>query len=626
MDEALEKRANPKFDYPGRMDEALEKRANPKFDYPGRMDEALEKRANPKFDYVLPDGQAAATGTMMCFLNLMNLRFFEARRDPKKAPLILWLNGGPGATSLNGALRENGPCFVGDDSNSTYLNPWSWNNDANVLYVDQPLHTGFSYTGLQNVSWSPSEGDLGLTRPLRPDQEESVFQNETMFVGTVTDRLAATTVNSTGNAMRAMWDFLQVWLADFPEYKTESDEVSIWGESYAGHYLPALGAVITSQNEKIALGKIAGKMSKQINLRTVGIINGCVDYLYQARAYPEMAFNNTYGIRGINQSFYNWATNYFDQNCSHDIINCQRLAADLDPDDIGNNPSVNEACIRGSQCHRHLMTPLNEDFGGFDIAHPALDPFPPTNYFGFLNQRWVQEALGVPLNSSLIAFDLALTFRETGDPARGGFIESLGRLLDQGISVNLMYGDRDFMCNWIGGENLSLAIPYYHAAEFREAGYQPLHVNESYVGGQIRQCGNLSFARVYQAGHEVPAYQPETAFTILNRTLHGNDISTGKIHLEENRYCTSGPSSTWHIKNKLPPPVSPRCYILDPLRTCTATQIDALKGGRAVIKDYVVVDVIDRKGGITNVRKMQKILARMYNKIRKLRAQDEVKS
>lgn len=135
------------------------------------------------------------------------------------------------------------------------------------------------------------------------------------------------------------------------------------------------------------------------------------------------------------------------------------------------------------------MAPLDEGIGGFDIAHPALDPFPSTNYFGFLNQGWVQAALGVPLNSSLLAFELALTFRATGDPARGGFVESLGALLDQGIGVTLMYGDRDYICNWIGGENASLAIPYSLAVDFRRAGYQPIQVNETYVGGQVRQVG-----------------------------------------------------------------------------------------------------------------------------------------
>lgn len=57
--------------------------------------------------------------------------FFESRKDPENAPLAIWLNGGPGGSSLMGALEENGPCFITSDSKSTYLNEWSWNNEVN---------------------------------------------------------------------------------------------------------------------------------------------------------------------------------------------------------------------------------------------------------------------------------------------------------------------------------------------------------------------------------------------------------------------------------------------------------------------------------------------------------------
>lgn len=78
--------------------------------------------------------------------------FFESRKDPANAPLSIWMNGGPGSSSMLGALQENGPCMVNDDSNSTYLNSWSFNNEVNMLYIDQPDQTGFSWDILVNMT------------------------------------------------------------------------------------------------------------------------------------------------------------------------------------------------------------------------------------------------------------------------------------------------------------------------------------------------------------------------------------------------------------------------------------------------------------------------------------------
>ena len=117
----------------------------------------------------------------------------------------------------------------------------------------------------------------------------------------------------------------------------------------------------------------------------------------------------------------------------------------------------------------------------------------------------------------------------------------------------------------------------------------------------------------------VPAYQPETAFEVFSRAIQGRDVSTGKVHLRSDSYCTKGPLSTWHIKNEVPPPVKSRCYILDPLRTCDKAQIIALRDGRAVIKDFVVVDILDEwctsqgERNITRIRWIRKALASTYN-------------
>merc|ERR1719359_23928 len=69
--------------------------------------------------------------------------FFESRKSPKHAPLVLWLTGGPGCSSEIALFTENGPCQVTKDGRTTRVNPYSWNRKANIVFVDQPAGTGF---------------------------------------------------------------------------------------------------------------------------------------------------------------------------------------------------------------------------------------------------------------------------------------------------------------------------------------------------------------------------------------------------------------------------------------------------------------------------------------------------
>jgi carboxypeptidase C (cathepsin A) len=120
--------------------------------------------------------------------------FVESLNNPSTDPVVLWLNGGPGCSSLGGFLAEHGP-FAPDQNGNLVLNPYTWARVANVLYLEAPAGVGYSY-------WSGQ--------------------------ATFTDMITA----------QDNHEFLAKWFALFPQFA--QNDLYISGESYAGHYIPTL--------------------------------------------------------------------------------------------------------------------------------------------------------------------------------------------------------------------------------------------------------------------------------------------------------------------------------------------------------------------------------------------------
>jgi carboxypeptidase C (cathepsin A) len=99
-----------------------------------------------------------------------------------------------------------------------------------------------------------------------------------------------------------------------------------------------------------------------------------------------------------------------------------------------------------------------------------------------------------PADHQTNTFILSRQFQNTGDFIYPNFRQDLEYLLDQGLRINLFYGDADYICNWFGGEAVSLALNYTHAEQFAAAGYEPFTVDGTEYG-EVRQYGNckLSF-------------------------------------------------------------------------------------------------------------------------------------
>jgi carboxypeptidase D len=192
--------------------------------------------------------------------------------------------------------------------------------------------------------------------------------------------------------------------------------------------------------------------------------------------------------------------------------------------------------------------------GTYDIRHPSQDPTPPSYYEKYLAKDTVMNALGVDLNYTSSNSEIYYAFQQTGDFVWPNFITDLEDILTKPVRVALIYGDADYICNWFGGQAVSLATNYTHAKQFRAAGYAPFLVNGTEYG-ETREYGNFSFTRVYEAGHEVPFYQPVASLQLFNRTLNGWELPKGEKKLTPD-FGSSGPKSATHTQASVALPTS----------------------------------------------------------------------
>lgn len=274
--------------------------------------------------------------------------YFQARHDPANAPLSIYIGGGPGTTGMDDS--SGFPCKVQPDTNTTVLNEFSWNDKVNMLYIDQPVGTGFSYSTLINGIANLVPTDPATQFVPVEDPSQFVQTNVTTVGATISVPDPSQTAMTTMQAARTMWHFAQVWFHEFAEHKTSSPAINIWTVSYGGYFAPAIFAHFERQNDRIADGTLGDSKAKKLELGTIGLQNACIDADVQGSFYPEFAYNNTYGIQAIPKEIYEQAAhNVTKPGGCRDMIQACRAAGTLgDPLETGLNTTVNEICVAAS--------------------------------------------------------------------------------------------------------------------------------------------------------------------------------------------------------------------------------------------------------------------------------------
>ncbi|THX22531.1 alpha/beta-hydrolase [Aureobasidium pullulans] len=523
--------------------------------------------------------------------------YFESRNKPRHAPLTIWFAGGPGAASSFSAMTENGPCYVNEYSNDTVLNPYSLNENSNVLYIDQPVQAGFSYSSLHNSTYNFLALDTSVSPVTPMDAYDGNIppENSTFKYGVWADQSSSHTASTTMDAARPVWHFLQSWFENFPEHRTSDRRVNLWGNSYGDFWVTGFTSHILAQNALVKNGTLSGRI---IPINTIGITNGCVDAFTTVQSYGDIAYNNTYNTSFITSEVYADIQNNITKSggCYDQIHRCRAAVALSDPTGTGNNDTVNAICAGATvYCLAYAGNGAYLAASGrsaFDMAENASAPYPPFSATTYLNRPEVREQLVV----SVLFKPGSMTINNkfvygTGDLARVDGIHALNTILDSNVNLALVLGDRDTRCNWLSGETVANTIDWKGKSAYAAAGYQETQTNSTYIGGLTRQFQSLSFTRVFQAGHAVGFFQPQTVFEIFERSsVWGTDVATGKQKIRSNgTYATKGESSAWSHFEVLPEVPEPVCDIWDVGTSCSEGQIEALVEGTAVIVDDVVV-------------------------------------
>ncbi|XP_074366644.1 serine carboxypeptidase-like 48 isoform X2 [Apium graveolens] len=326
-------------------------------------------------------------------------------------------------------------------------NAFGWDKVSNIIYVDQPVGTGFSY--------SSDFRDI-------PSNEQGVSND--------------------------LYDFLQEFYKAHPGYI--ENEFYITGESYAGHYIPALASRVHQGNKN--------REGIQINLNGFSVGNGNTDPAIQYKAYTAFALENKLITK----------TDYVSINKM--IPKCERATK-------GNN-----ACVQAYEACRGIygsIVDINGNINVYDIRKECKGEhcYDFSRMDTFLNLTSVREVLGV--QTDFISCSKTVKFAMRTDRMKDLEV-GIPELLEDGIKVLIYAGEYDLKCNWLGNSRWVHAMKWSGQKKFVGSPTVPFVVNGS-KAGEMQSYGPLTFLKVHDAGHMVPMDQPKAALKMLTRWMQG---------------------------------------------------------------------------------------------------------
>ncbi|CAL0306345.1 unnamed protein product [Lupinus luteus] len=399
--------------------------------------------------------------------------FVEADHDPDNKALTLWLNGGPGCSSIGGgAFTELGPFYPKGNGRGLRKNSMSWNRASNLLFIESPVGVGWSYS---NTTSDYNIGDA-----------------------------------STANDMLL---FFLKWYKKFPSYR--SRELFLTGESYAGHYIPQLANAILDYN--------AHSSDFKFNIKGIAIGNPLLKLDRDTQATYEYFWSHgmvsdEIGIAITNDCDFDDYVyenpNNLSESCNDAISEANEIVGEY----INNYDVILDVCYPSIvEQELRLKKVATKISIGVDVCMSHERRF-------YLNNPKVQKALHA--NRTNLPYPWSMcsgVLNYNDDDPNINILPILKRIVQNHIPVWVFSGDEDSVVPLLGSRALIRELA--HDLKFKITVPYGAWFHKGQVGGWVTEYGNLlTFATVRGASHMVPYAQPSRALHLFSSFVHGRRL------------------------------------------------------------------------------------------------------
>ncbi|KAJ8097018.1 Alpha/Beta hydrolase protein [Lipomyces tetrasporus] len=402
---------------------------------------------------------------------------FENEHIADKPRTVIWLNGGPGCSSMDGAMMEVGPFRVGEGG-KLRVNEGRWNQFANLLFVDNPIGTGFSFVDTDSYLHELNE---------------------------MADDFMA---------------FMDKFFDMFPQYLV--DDLYIAGESYAGMYIPYIADAILARKNNTDL--------RQYPLKGIMIGNGWIDPVKQYLSYVPFALSmgiledGTDAAKKVDVA-YKKCVDTLNQGVP--VINVPDCEKVLDLIlDVTQDMSQKD----GRTC-RNMY-----DLRKFDMFPACGSTWPDDLGYvtPYLRDAEVLSALHISPEKKTgwveCAGAVSRAFKAKNSKPS---VDLLPGILEQ-IPVLMFNGDQDLICNHLGNEDLISQMKFNDGVGFEEApggAWAPREtwLYEGLPAGIYQSARNLTYVLIYNSSHMVPLDVPLESRDMLHRFMNVDYRFSGTV-------------------------------------------------------------------------------------------------